>query len=258
MMTDPTGNIRSQVRDRRARLERASRPTIELLVPARSRLRPGGRLGVFPASFNPVTRAHVEIISCARADHQLEEILLLPSLTNADKTAYEASLEDRLALLLVACGDDPTISLGISSHPFFVDLLPPLNELYDHPQIFFIMGSDTFVRVLDKEGRYYRRYHRSYRDRLEPLAELFAASQVLVATRAPFAPGDLDRWLDGPEAAFRPRIHLLQLPEEVRGISASAVRQRIRQGQPITSLVPPAVERYLTERNLYRSGSPGG
>lgn len=257
-MTGPKEDFRTQVRDRVTRLEGASRPTIELLVPAQPRLRPGGRLGVFPASFNPVTRAHLEIMSRARADHQLEEILLLPSLTNADKTAYEASLEDRLALLWVACGDDPAISLGIASHPFFVDLLSPLTELYDQPEIFFLMGSDTFIRLLDKEGRYYRRYYRSYRDRLEPLGELFAAGQILVAARGQFTRADLDRCLDGPEAAFRQRIHLLDLPEEVKAISASDVRERISQGLPITSLVPPAVERYLAEHALYRSGLRGG
>ncbi len=257
-MRDPAEEISRTFGERLKRLERTSRPAIEVLVPARRRLRRGGRLGVFPASFNPPTRAHREIVARAQADFQLEEVLLLLGLTNADKTAYEASLEDRLAMVRLACEDDPTLSVGAASHPFFVDLLEPLGELYDQPQIFFIMGADTLLRVLDKEGRYYRRYHKPYADRWEALGDLFAQGQVLVAARPPFTRADLDRWLEGPEAAFRSRISWLDLPDEVKGISASLVRERLGRGQPITSLVPPAVERYLTEHALYRSGPLAG
>ena len=46
------------------------------------------------------------------------------------------------------------------------------------------------------------------------------------------------------------RIHLLATPP--LSVSSSQVRQRIREGNPVADLVPPAVNAYLDQKDLYR------
>lgn len=209
-------------------------------------------LGVFPASFNPLTRAHVEIVARAREHFHLEAIALLLGLTNADKRTYEASLEDRAAMLLVTFQTDSTIAIGVATHPFFVDLILPLQREHPTSEITFLVGSDTFERLLDREGRYLGRYYKPYPDRVAALEDLFSASRMIVAARGSFTCSALERLLDEEAARFRQRIACLELPEEVKAISATEVRRRLRMGEPIATLVPEAVEAYLRATNLYR------
>jgi len=44
---------------------------------------------------------------------------------------------------------------------------------------------------------------------------------------------------------------IIQLDMPVIGISSSGIRQRIAQGLSIYYLVPPEVEKYITERKIY-------
>jgi nicotinate-nucleotide adenylyltransferase len=238
-----------------AKLANAESPTIEVIRRVSEKIKVGGRLGVFPASFNPLTVAHVEIVSQAQTHFHLDEILLLPGLANADKRAYEASLEDRVAMLLAAFEADPAISIGVASHAFFVDLTLAVKQVYDEPDLSFIAGSDTMERTLDRDGRYYQRYFKPYTDRLQALEDLFSQSRFIVAARSEFAREDLDRLFVGNERTFLDRVYYLDLSEAARRISATEVRSRVRAGLSITSLVPEVVARYLDERGLYSEGA---
>lgn len=235
------------------KLVNAESPTIEVIRRSGETIKVGGRLGVFPASFNPLTVAHAAIVAGARKSFRLDEVLLLPGITNADKREYEASLEDRVAMLLAAFEADPTISIGVASHAFFVDLALAVGQVYDAPDLYFIAGSDTLARTLDRDGRYYRRYFKPYPDRLEALEDLFSQSRFIVAARGEFTREDLDKLFVGEERKFLDRVDYLDLSEDARRISATDVRNRVRAGLPITALVPEVVARYLEARRLYSS-----
>ena len=165
---------------------------------------------------------------------------------------YEAALEDRVAMLLAAFETDPTIAIGVVSHPFFVDMILPLRREYATSEIFFLVGSDTFERLLDRQGRYLGRYSKPYPDRMAVLEDLFSASRVIVATRGAFTCSALEQLLEEEAAPYRSRIACMELSEEARFISATEVRWRIRRGESVASLVPEAVEAYIRTAGLYR------
>ncbi|MDP2953558.1 MAG: hypothetical protein Q8O76_09615, partial [Chloroflexota bacterium] len=134
----------------------------------------GSKLGVFPASFDPLTKAHLAIIREARKAG-LDEILLLVDKINADKMSFGASLEDRLLLVCHFFKDDADISIGLSSHGLFREKLHALKRLYSPAtRTWFLVGYDTMLRVLD------RKY---YRDGEVALDQLFAEGEFLVAGR---------------------------------------------------------------------------
>ena len=108
----------------------------------------GPRLGVFASSFNPPTIAHVELVQRAAEAYSLGEILALAGKTNADKLDYDCSLEDRLAMLILAFGDSPRVSIGLSSHAFYVDMIDALERAYPaQTDLHFIVGFDTFEQI---------------------------------------------------------------------------------------------------------------
>jgi nicotinate-nucleotide adenylyltransferase len=231
-------------------------PTIDLIK--RSDIS-GPRLGVFAASFNPPTVAHVELIRCASAEFSLDETLALASRVNADKVAYECSLEDRIAMLRLAFEGEPRVSIGLSSHAFYVDMVEAIRSIYP-PQtdLHFIVGFDTFERVIDLDGRYTSRYHLRFASRVEALEYLFARSRFIVAARAGAGRRQIELLLKREPAVPPERTLYLDFPADLGEVSATQIRGRCRSGEPITGLVPASVERYIHQRGLYNAAQVVG
>ena len=235
------------------RIEGAGEPCVEVVSQAQQA---GLRLGVLAASFNPVTNAHVELIRRAAEAFSLDETLALAGITNADKTGYECSLEDRLTMLELALADDSRVSIGLSSHAFYVDMIEALDRVCaPGTDLHFVVGFDTFERVLDRDDRYTRRYHRRFSDRAEALQHLFSRSRLIVAARAGGGLGELRALIEREPAEIGARILFLDFPSELGDRSATEVRTRAAKGLPIAGLVPESVERYIGERELYRSAN---
>lgn len=212
----------------------------------------GLRLGVFASSFNPPTIAHVELIQRAAEAFSLDEILALAGKTNADKLDYECSLEDRLAMLALTLAAEPRVSIGLSSHAFYVDMIDALERAYPaQTDLHFIVGFDTFERVLDVEDRYTKRCYREFSGRLEALDYLFARSSFIVAGRAGAGSHNVRLLVEREPAVPPDRVFYLDFPADLGELSATEVRKRRRASRPIKGLVPATVEDYIREHGLY-------
>jgi nicotinate (nicotinamide) nucleotide adenylyltransferase len=205
-----------------------------------------GRLGIFPASFNPPTKAHLALIREAKRQHQLKEILVLLDLAPMDKRITGASIEDRLIMMKILFQWDPNVSIGLSNRGRFVDKLAPLRKLYPVPVGFlFIVGFDTILRVMDE---------RYYRDRLRAIARLFQECQFWIAHRGDEREDSFEDFFRRKEnRAYRNRVSFFVLPEEVSFLSSSLVRKTIRQGKSATELVPPKILRFIQDTGLYQT-----
>jgi nicotinate-nucleotide adenylyltransferase len=232
------------------RVETDSGPHIELIKRAEAA---GPRLGVFAASFNPVTVAHLELMSRARARFSLDETLALAGKTNADKASYECTLEDRLAMLALAIAGAPAVSTGLSSHAYYVDMISALERVYaPETNLHFIVGFDTFERVLDPYDRYTDRYFLRFSSRREALKYLLDRSHLIVAGRAGSSYEDVRALVEREQPEAGDRILYLDFPSDLGDLSATEVRRRARAGDSIAGLVPPAVDAFIRERGLYR------
>lgn len=213
----------------------------------------GRRPGVFPSSFNPVTTAHLELMAQAVEQFDLDEVLALAGRSNADKRVYECPLEERVTMLLLALEQDPRTSVGVSSHPYFVDMAEGLSRVYpERTDLHFILGFDTFERVLDPDSKYVSEYHQRFKDRRDALEYLTARSRLIVAGRGDAGMADYLALLAREPATLRERSLYLELPPDLRRRSASEVRSRAAAGLSISGLVPGPVERYISERKMYR------
>ena len=231
------------------RVDPSAEPGIEIIERAKAT---GQRLGVFASSFNPPTIAHVELVQRAAEAFSLDEILALAGKTNADKVEYECSLEDRLTMLTLAFADEPRVSIGLSSHAFYVDMIDALGRaLPAQTDLHFIVGFDTFERVLDAQDRYAKKYFHDFRSRLEALEYLFARCSFIVAGRGGMGSHNVRLLVEGEPAVPRDRVLYLDFPADLGELSATEVRNRRREGRAIGGLVPATVEAYIQERGLY-------
>jgi nicotinic acid mononucleotide adenylyltransferase len=213
----------------------------------------GQRLGIFASSFNPTTVAHVELMRRAAREFLLDEMLALAGASNADKSAYECSLEDRLMMLALTFDSDRQVSVGVSSHAFFVDMIYALEHAYPREtNLHFVVGFDTFERVVDREARYTEKYHMTFGDRAGALRYLLSRSRLIVAGRAGAGENDIRSLVEGDMPELAGRISYLDTPIEIGEMSATRVRDRARAGLTVAGLVPPAVELYIKEKRLYR------
>ncbi len=203
---------------------------------------PGGKLGVFASAFDPLTRAHLEIIR--RAEQKVDELLLLADRQNADKQTSFASLEDRLYMLLEFFRDQEKVSLGLASHPLFLDKLRALKHAYPPgTSFYFLVGYDTAVRILD------RKY---YQDGEAALEELFRDSQFLVAPRAGRSEEELTQLFQTPEnKKFRERVHHLGISDFASSLSSTLAREKLRRGEDVRDLVPEQILKLIKELKLY-------
>ncbi len=247
-MADSTYDLKiSSLREVVEKSDFAGPPTIDLVARAQRGVRQKGRrLGVFPASFNPITVSHAELIFEAAESASLDEILLVLDKRAMDKEIFGASLEDRLFMLILFSQDSPSISVGLSNKGRFLDKLPPLEKLYPpDTEIFFIVGYDTIARVLD------RKY---YEDRDSSLDSLFAKSKFLVANRGDKGIDEVHNLFEMEEnRRFCDRVDVLKISELTAFISSTKVRDRTKEGKRIGDLVPPQIESFIQRMGLYRA-----
>jgi nicotinate (nicotinamide) nucleotide adenylyltransferase len=232
-----------------ARADPQGEPRIEMIKRASLS---GPRLGVFASSFNPVTLAHIELMRQALAEFSLDGMLAVAGRANADKHNYECALEDRLQMLRLAISDDARMSIGLSSHAFYIDMLEALAPLYPQSDLHFVVGFDTFERVLDRDNRYTAKYHHRFSNRLAALQYLFSQCRFIVAGRGGAGHAEVRGLLAGEPSAFSERVLYLDFPADLGERSASEVRAGIRAAQSIAGLVPATVEAYIAARRLYQ------
>jgi nicotinate (nicotinamide) nucleotide adenylyltransferase len=220
-------------------------PCIRVIVKAKHGITKEGQcLGVLPASFNPPTLAHTVLTQEAMNALRFDEFLLVLDKMAMDKKFIGAPLEDRLLMLLAIFGDYPQISLGVANRGLFLDKVEALQKLYpSETKIYFVVGFDTIVRVLDPKY---------YKDREQALQKLFSQARFLVANR-----GDCDQqnlkelFRKIANRAFAAQVIPFKVPSFVAWISSTLVRQKWAQGESVQELVPPQVEEFIKKRGFY-------
>jgi len=126
------------------------------------------RRGVFPGSFNPLTIAHLEVARRARAEHALDEVVLMVSVVALDKPAPPGPpLQRRLELIEADVEDKPWLTVATTNAQLIVDIANGFDVV--------IMGADKWHQVNDV------RYYENEAARDHAVARL---RQVAVAPRS--------------------------------------------------------------------------
>jgi nicotinate-nucleotide adenylyltransferase len=198
-------------------------------------------VGVLGGTFDPPHIGHLILAEEARLALALGQVLFVPAGDPWRKAGRELSpRQDRLAMVRLAVGDDPhfavsTIEIDKEGPSYTAETLVALHEQFEpETEVFFIMGADSLAD--------FPHWH-------EPQRILELARLAVAERPEPEDVGLEEGLAEDLARAMRERVVWLRMP--LIAISASAVRDRVRQGLSIRYWVAPAVEEYIREHGLY-------
>lgn len=193
------------------------------------------KIGIFGGAFNPVHNGHI-----ALAKHQcdalgLDKLLLIPTANPPHKS--NVGLIDgqyRVDMLKLAFSDFDnveisTIEFKSEEKSYTYDTLTKLKKVYPNDELVLLIGSDQLF--------YFKKWYK--------YAEILDMVSVSAVVR-------LKNEVEKAKAFIKEEkldISLtLQPPFEV---SSTEIREKVKNGEDISHLVPVSVANYIKERGLY-------
>ncbi|MBI2058968.1 MAG: nicotinate (nicotinamide) nucleotide adenylyltransferase [Nitrospirae bacterium] len=212
------------------------------------------RIAVFGGTFDPVHFGHLRSIQEVQDRMRFDKVFIIPNRRPPHKSdRHPAPFNHRLSMLRLALGRNAVIQVsdieGRRGGPSFtVETLRQLQASRVGARLFLILGVDSFAEI----GTWKR------------FREVLDDCDIVVMER----PGRKERkgasWIplevrrlygyDAAKGVYRNKANKTLALVRVTpfDVSASAVRQAVKEGRSIRFLTPPAVERYIQEHRLYR------
>jgi len=198
------------------------------------------KTGILGGTFDPVHTGHIMVADVVKDELGLTEVVFVPAGEPWLKAgASVLPIEHRLNMVRLAIAGKSyfkasTMEIERKGPTYSVDTLAEMRrEIEDKDELFFIIGWDNLMEL--------PRWHQP--ERLVSLCRLVAVPRV------GYPVPDLAS-IEASIPGISQRVIMLDKPQI--DISASVIRERVRQGLSISHLVPEAVEKYIKEKGLYR------
>lgn len=196
----------------------------------------GERIGVLGGTFDPMHVGHLAAAKAAVACARLDRVIFVPTGRPPHRPPAAAPPEDRLEMTMLATAEDERfvvsdLELRRKGASFTSDTLRELRALYPHGDLFLILGWDA--------ARLFKTWH-------EPEKVRAMATIVVVARPGSGSPQAKDL-----EAARLGSGDVILCLDRTPDVSASGIRQDIKNGRSIKGKVLPAVEQYIAAHHLY-------
>lgn len=185
------------------------------------------RIGILGGAFDPIHVGHLAAARAAIECEGLDLVLFIPTGVPPHRGRTVAGADDRLEMCRLATAgekrfevSDVEVRRGGTSYT--VDTMRELKKLHPDDELFLILGWDAaklFSTWREPDG-------------VRELASL------IIVTR--------------PGSGVPTGTQGILCERPTPDISASELRDDIARGKPVGDCLPPAVERYIAERGLYR------
>lgn len=183
------------------------------------------KTGIFGGSFNPIHVGHIALAKAVLSQCALDEVWLMVSPQNPLKRDQQL-LDDDKRLLLAQRALEGEPHVKVSDYEFHLprpsytwNTLQQLSRDYPDREFVLVIGGDNWVHF----------------QRWRQWQNILWHHRVVVYPRGPY-PGTIE-------------VPLLP-------VSSTEIRRRVRQQQPVTGLVPPAIEQQvITYYNAYEQYS---
>lgn len=223
--------------------------------------------GLLGGTFNPPHWGHLRLAQAALTQAKLERVLWVP----AKRPPHRAGTalvpwEQRLAMVEAAIAPYPNfwisdIERTLPQKSFAIHMLTQLQCFYPDVTWHWILGMDAFASL--------PRWYQS--DRLVERCHWLIAPRPAAPCTPPLAATTTPpvREHSDPSAVAIAQIQAQQEQWQAQGrslqwrlleltplaLASSEIRQRVRDRQPIDTLVPPAVAAYIQAHQLYRTAT---
>jgi nicotinate-nucleotide adenylyltransferase len=200
-------------------------------------------IAVLGGTFDPIHNGHLLVAEVVSKRLAPAEIIFVPAGQPWLKSAHPiSSVRDRVEMVRMAIRGNhnyrlSTVETERPGPTYTVDTVRELkSQVSAQDELYFILGWDNLLDL--------QRWHKP--------AELISLCKLVAVPRIGFRvpqEGTLENLLNG----LYKRVVFLDKPEI--DISASVIRERVKQGLPISHLVSPAVEDYIKVMGLYKSSA---
>ncbi len=221
------------------------------------------RIGIFGGTFNPVHIGHLRAAEEVVDALQLERMIFVPSADPPHKADIlgdpMAPAKLRLEWVRLATRDNPRFEVDAleverGGASYSVETLRTIGERIAPEKPVFAIGQDAFVEI----------------DSWKQPEKLFELAHFAVITRPPVPLVSLAPWLPRcirefvePDPAGVVALHrlagtwirLVEIP--ALDISSSEIRARLRDGDSVRYLLPPAIEKAIEKSDVYRDREGG-
>lgn len=194
-------------------------------------------IGLMGGVFDPIHYGHLIIAQAALEKFNLKEVIFIPSGNPPHKQNIKITAKNlRTEMVSLAIRNNLKFKLsrceifrdGLS---YSFDTILEFKKIYAGSEIYFITGIDALQEILT--------WHKS--------EKLKGICYFVAATRPNFNENKLAEILD---KEFLQWIKLL--PTAAINISATEIREKIKNNQSIKYLVPEKVEQFIYNHNLYK------
>jgi nicotinate-nucleotide adenylyltransferase len=215
------------------------------------------KIGLLGGTFDPVHNGHLHLAEQAQRFLNLEKVVFIPAYRSPHKLALEpVSCEHRLAMLTLALEGLPRFSMDkieISKNEvsYTIETLKELQSNHLDWNMQLILGADAFQAI----------------DTWKQCSQLLDYCNILVGTR----PGAELQVSDSVRdkltlSASATDVNVFKNLEKGTGvtffqispldISSKNIRQRIHRREEVKNLLPPSIDHYIMQHQLYRDDSP--
>jgi len=183
------------------------------------------KIGIFGGTFDPIHHGHLILAREAREALSLDTVIFIPAAASPHKLDQKTTAaEIRLEMLQAALEQEPGLecdAMELQRPPpsYTIDTAEALRRRNPTAEFFYLIGDDNLSRLPT--------WHR--------FAELSRMVQFVVLDRSGMK-------TKHPYPAIRRHLD----------ISSTNIRNRIATGLSIRYLVPPAIEKIVCDRQLYR------
>ena len=202
------------------------------------------RIGLLGGTFDPVHNGHLHVAQAAEQRHGLDRMVFVPArLSPLKMNSRVTPAETRLRMAAAAVASRPgwevsRVEIDRPAPSYTIDTVEAFRRDDPGAEVYFILGADA----LSELSSWYR------------ARELVRVARFVAVARPGWSLSGIDALAEalGAEAADGMKRDAVRV--EGVAVSASEIRRRVREGRPITGLVPEAVEKLIRDEGLYRAG----
>lgn len=198
------------------------------------------RLAIFGGTFNPPHIGHLKLAECALKSLGADKIIFMTSGNPPHKNAenyLSGDIRFEMVKLLISDNENYIASdfeLEMDGPSYTAHTLSELNAIYPEYELCFIIGLDSFYDL-----------EKWYKPEI-----IFKKAVIAVSLRGGIDPALFEERKLYYEEKYNAKFEFISMSEI--DISSSQIRLKIKNGESVKGLTTDAVEKYITDNNLYK------
>lgn len=196
--------------------------------------------GIFGGTFDPIHNGHLHIAYEALYKLNLDKVIFIPSGNpphKTDKVITDATIRYKLVKDVIQNEKKFEVSdyeLKNESLSYTYKTLKHFNEKHEDTEWYFITGADCLMQL----------------DSWKNINEVLSLCNFVVFRRSGYSMEDMLKQKERIEKKFNKKIIFLDIP--VIDISSTTIRNKIKNGENISYLVPEKARCMVNKMNLYK------